>query len=121
MLSDANQMYQYERERPREQYQKRMERRLFLLLLYNLTVAFGFFTLPDKHNICTLSEYIIFICIRYEIKQKNSSKVSLFYLFQKLLQINVMLLDNVLASCYRFSCYYRFSDVAINSVNPSFI
>jgi hypothetical protein len=26
-----------------------------------------------------------------------------------------------LASCYRFSCYYRFSDIAINSVNPSFI
>ena len=25
------------------------------------------------------------------------------------------------ASCYRFSCYYRFSDIAINSVNPSFI
>jgi hypothetical protein len=24
-------------------------------------------------------------------------------------------------SCYRFSCYYRFSDIAINSVNPSFI
>ena len=23
--------------------------------------------------------------------------------------------------CYRFSCYYRFSDIAINSVNPSFI
>jgi len=26
-----------------------------------------------------------------------------------------------IASCYRFSCYYRFSDIAINSVNPSFI
>ena len=25
------------------------------------------------------------------------------------------------ALCYRFSCYYRFSDIAINSVNPSFI
>ena len=25
------------------------------------------------------------------------------------------------ASCYRFSCYCRFSDIAINSVNPSFI
>ena len=24
-------------------------------------------------------------------------------------------------SCYRFSCYYRFSDIAINSVNPPFI
>ena len=95
MLSNAKKMYQYERERHREQYQKRMERRLFLLLLYNLAVAFGFFTLPDKHNI--LSEYITFICIRCEIKQKNSSKVSLFNLFQKLLQINVMLLDNVLA------------------------
>ena len=27
----------------------------------------------------------------------------------------------LLASCCRFSCYYRFSDIAINSVNPSFI
>ena len=26
-----------------------------------------------------------------------------------------------IASCYRFSCHYRFSDIAINSVNPSFI
>jgi hypothetical protein len=26
-----------------------------------------------------------------------------------------------LPSCYRFSCYYRFSDIAINSVNPPFI
>ena len=26
-----------------------------------------------------------------------------------------------IASCYRFSCYYRFSDIAINCVNPSFI
>ena len=29
--------------------------------------------------------------------------------------------DTTVASCYRFSCYYRFSDIAINSVNPSFI
>jgi hypothetical protein len=28
---------------------------------------------------------------------------------------------NNLPSCYRFSCYYRFSDIAINSVNPPFI
>jgi hypothetical protein len=42
--------------------------------------------------------------------------------------VNIMLMWNViilmhiyLASCYRFSCYYRFSDIAINSVNPSFI
>ena len=28
---------------------------------------------------------------------------------------------NIIASCYRFSCYYRFSDIAINSVSPSFI
>ena len=27
----------------------------------------------------------------------------------------------IVTSCYRFSCYYRFSDIAINSVNPSFI
>jgi hypothetical protein len=27
----------------------------------------------------------------------------------------------LLTSCYWFSCYYRFSDIAINSVNPSFI
>ena len=26
-----------------------------------------------------------------------------------------------IASCYGFSYYYRFSDIAINSVNPSFI
>jgi hypothetical protein len=26
-----------------------------------------------------------------------------------------------IASCYRFSCYYRFFDIAINSINPSFI
>ena len=27
----------------------------------------------------------------------------------------------MIPSCYRFSCYYRFSDIAINSVNPPFI
>jgi hypothetical protein len=27
----------------------------------------------------------------------------------------------VVPSCYRFSCYYWFSDIAINSVNPPFI
>ena len=32
-----------------------------------------------------------------------------------------LFLSILLASCYRFSCYYRFSDIAINSVNPSFI
>ena len=29
--------------------------------------------------------------------------------------------QNQIPSCYRFSCYYRFSDIAINSVNPPFI
>ena len=28
---------------------------------------------------------------------------------------------SLIASCYRFSCYYLFSDIAINSVNPPFI
>ena len=35
--------------------------------------------------------------------------------------LNVRHFECYLASCYRFSCYYRFSDIAINSVNPSFI
>ena len=30
-------------------------------------------------------------------------------------------LEQLVASCYRFSCYYRCCDIAINSVNPSFI
>ena len=32
--------------------------------------------------------------------------------------LNVRHFECYLASCYRFSCYYRFSDIAINSVNP---
>ena len=36
-------------------------------------------------------------------------------------QSNVSCNIQDVASCYRFSCYYRFSDIAINSVNPPFI
>ena len=36
-------------------------------------------------------------------------------------QILFSIRNPYIASCYRFSCYYWFSDIAINSVNPSFI
>ena len=37
------------------------------------------------------------------------------------INIRMMVLSNGIASCYGFSYYYRFSDIAINSFNPSFI
>ena len=54
---------------------------------------------------------------RYKKKQKKKT--------QKKQQQNKNIEHEVkcsnLASCYRFSCYYRFSEIAINSVNLSFI
>ena len=47
--------------------------------------CFGLLTLQDKHNICTMSEDINLICTRCETGQKSS----LFYLFLKLVQINI--------------------------------
>ena len=48
-------------------------------------------------------------------------KKCLFFVLQFFLSSVSVLHRRLLASCYRFSCYYRFSDIAINSVNPSFI
>ena len=35
--------------------------------------------------------------------------------------LSYLFLSYLIATCYRFSCYYRYSDIAIISVNPSFI
>ena len=43
---------------------KWLKQHLFLLFLDNLTVVFSCLTLQDKHNICTLSENIKYICKR---------------------------------------------------------
>jgi predicted RNA-binding protein (virulence factor B family) len=43
-------------------------------ILDNLEVVLGFLTLKDKHNICTLSENIIFMCTPCGTGQKNSPK-----------------------------------------------
>jgi hypothetical protein len=61
---------------------KLLERRLFLLILDNLAVDLSFLTLQDKHNICTLSENIKFICTRCETGLKNLPKVRFFNRFE---------------------------------------
>jgi hypothetical protein len=58
----------------------------------------------------------------YNIKRYNnySKSVLIFKQFDMKEEVNLRI-EYDLASCYRFSYYYRFSDIAINSVNPSFI
>jgi hypothetical protein len=53
--------------------------------------------------------------LKYELHCNVKTPAPLFF------QNNLTFVIQMLASCYRFSCYYRFSDIAINSVNPSFI
>ena len=60
------------------------------------TVVLDFLTLQDKHNIRTLSVNIKFSCTRCETDQENSPDARLlFFLFQKLVQINLISADNV--------------------------
>ena len=67
--------------------------------------------------------YIMTSCPAF-IKVGKTPATQNFVLEQYAVKIGnstLFLYDKILASCYRFSCYYRFSDIAINSVNPSFI
>ena len=52
--------------------------------------------------------------LRHELKKYMLKRALILYPFKGILSTTIV------TSCYRFSCYYRFSDRAINSVNPSF-
>jgi hypothetical protein len=52
--------------------------------------------------------------LRHELKKYMLKRALILYPFKGILSTTIV------TSCYRFSCYYRFSDIAINSVNPSF-
>jgi hypothetical protein len=54
-----------------------INKNVFLLFLDKITVVLDYFILQDKHNICTLSENVKFICTRYKAWQKSSPKTGL--------------------------------------------
>jgi hypothetical protein len=86
------------------------------LLCSEIFYKFGNF-LPGMHRKVNISMLMVFRNQRRTNYPRWQSKEPLYVADTLLERLHL----RKLASCYRFSCYYRFSDIAINSVNPSFI
>jgi hypothetical protein len=70
-------------------------RTMFVSALF-LALDLDFLTLQDKHNICTLLVNILLICAHCVCNSPEKlTENSLFYLFLKLVQINLIFTTNV--------------------------
>ena len=75
-------------------YERRGLTLVSVLFCLNLTSFPTISTLQDKHNIRTLSLNIKFICTRC-FRHEKLAKGSLFCLFLKLVELNIIFTDNV--------------------------
>ena len=82
-------------------------------VLEDITVVLDFLTWQDNHNICTLSVNVKFILHWCETFQKSF----LFYLFIKLLQINLIFSNNVHIPVLWSSCHVKMSKSTVVSSN----
>jgi hypothetical protein len=83
-------------------------------------------------SICRLIKGVVYILIKIIINNKCTVQFlysqprahdgQIHWLIDWLIDwlvLHLLLIIIILASCYGFSYYYRFSDIAINSVNPN--
>jgi hypothetical protein len=112
---------------------------LYYLLYVFITCFVCHQLFPSCEFICVISVcpsrahywnkiYLIFDFDLVKISPLIHNFFIFFYYIKYILISNWPKFESILSSskkdilsCYRFSCYYRFSDVAINSVNPPFI
>ena len=81
---------------------KRMEWRLFLLILVKCVTCFGFLTLHSKHNIRAMSvEKTILHSRRNRLTKKASQWLAFIHiLFFGVIRMNLIISDNILAFLY---------------------